>query len=102
MFAPSPYEDSLFTGPDPVADYFSSGVLASAFLNSTDDFVYLVNQLGESPGEYYEAIDLTTAPIPEPASILLLRKRRAWSFLGHAAPLVAFKIGWPNGLRISG
>ena len=71
MFAPSPYEDSLFTGPNPVTDYFGSGLLDEAFLNSSGDFVYLVDQIGESPGEYYEALDLTTASTPEPASLLL-------------------------------
>jgi hypothetical protein len=70
-FTPPPYEDSIFIGPNPVTNYFASGELDLAALNSSDDFVYLVDQSGDSPGEYYEAIDLTATPTPEPASLML-------------------------------
>jgi hypothetical protein len=66
------HPSEIFTGPDPVADFFASGVLASADLNSSGDFVYLVNALGSSNGEIFEAIDLTTDQVPEPGSIFLL------------------------------
>lgn len=60
----------IFTGPDPVADYFSDGTLLD--LNSSGDFVYEVGgfKVGQ-PFTDYEAIDLTS-DIPEPASLLLL------------------------------
>jgi hypothetical protein len=66
------HPSEIFTGPDPVADFFASGVLASADLNSSGDFVYLVNAVGLSNGEVLEAIDLTTDQVPEPASLFLL------------------------------
>jgi hypothetical protein len=72
---PSPYTNQIFDGPDPVADYVGLGVLDELDLNSLGDFVYLIDAQGilpdEAHGEYYEAIDLTTTPTPEPASILL-------------------------------
>jgi hypothetical protein len=68
----TPYGSEIFTGPDPVADFFASGVLASADLNSSGDFVYWVNAVGSSNGEILEAIDLTTDQVPEPGSIFLL------------------------------
>jgi PEP-CTERM motif len=60
----------IFTGPDPVADFFGYGSLI--FLNSSGDFVYETG--GEKVGDSfddYEAIDLTS-DAPEPASLLLL------------------------------
>jgi hypothetical protein len=66
------YPSEIFTGPDPVADFFASGVLASADLNSSGDFVYWINALGSSNGEILEAIDLTTDQVPEPCSISLV------------------------------
>lgn len=67
-----PYDAEIFTGPDPVADFFAPGELESVDLNSSGDFVYWINARGESNGSIYEAIDLTTDQVPEPASILLL------------------------------
>jgi hypothetical protein len=60
----------IYTGSDPVADFFGLGTLE--FLNSSGDFVYEVGgyKVGQ-PFEDYEAIDLTSA-VPEPASFLLL------------------------------
>ncbi|MEO6816496.1 MAG: PEP-CTERM sorting domain-containing protein [Edaphobacter sp.] len=60
----------LFTGPDPVADFFGVGALLD--LNSSGDFVYEVAgpKVGQ-PFSDYEAIDLTS-DVPEPASLLLL------------------------------
>jgi PEP-CTERM putative exosortase interaction domain len=60
----------LFTGPDPVADFFADGTLLD--LNSSGDFVYEVGgfKVGQ-PFTDYEAIDLTS-DVPEPASLLLL------------------------------
>jgi hypothetical protein len=66
------YTSEIFTGPDPVADFFASGELESVYLNSSGDFVYWINARGESNGSIYEAIDLTTDQVPEPASIFLL------------------------------
>lgn len=60
----------IFTGPDPVADFFGYGT--PEFLNSSGDFVYSVGgfKVGQ-PIDYYEAIDLTS-DVPEPASLFLL------------------------------
>ncbi len=60
----------IFTGPDPVADFFADGTLLD--LNSSGDFVYEVAgfKVGQ-PFADYEAIDLTS-DVPEPASLLLL------------------------------
>jgi len=60
----------IFTGPDPVADYFGPGTVN--LLNSSGDFVYEVGgfKVGQSFDDY-EAIDLTS-DVPEPASLLLL------------------------------
>jgi len=68
----TPYDAEIFTGPDPVADFFASGELESVDLNSSGDFVYWINARGSSNGAIYEAIDLTTDQVPEPASIFLL------------------------------
>jgi len=68
-YAPTP--DEIYTGPDPVADLFGSGILDLVTLNSSGDFAYLEGNLGMGDGEYYEAIDLTTET-PEPSSIFLL------------------------------
>jgi len=60
----------IFTGPDPIADFFADGTLLD--LNSSGDFVYEVAgfKVGQ-PFEDYEAIDLTS-DVPEPASLFLL------------------------------
>jgi hypothetical protein len=60
----------IFTGPDPVADFFGPGT--PDFLNSSGDFVYQVGgpKVGD-PFDDYEAVDLTSET-PEPASIFLL------------------------------
>lgn len=60
----------IFTGPDPVADFFANGELLD--LNSSGDFVYEFGgvKVGQ-PFTDYEAIDLTS-DVPEPASLLLL------------------------------
>lgn len=70
VYPPNP--DKIYTGPDPVADLFGSGILNLVQLNSSGDFVYLEGNLGTGDGEYYEAIDLTTEQTPEPSSIVLL------------------------------
>ena len=59
----------IFTGPDPVADFFADGTLLD--LNSSGDFVYEVAgvKVGQ-PFADYEAIDLTS-DVPEPASLFL-------------------------------
>jgi PEP-CTERM motif len=69
MYAPE-YPNSIFTGPDPVTDYFGPGILNEVRLNSSGDFLYLEGNLGFGDGEIYEAIDLTK--VPEPGSIFLL------------------------------
>jgi hypothetical protein len=66
------YPLSIFTGPDPAADFFANGLLATVDLNSSGDFLYWVNAAGSSSGEIYEAVDLTTSEVPEPSSIVLL------------------------------
>jgi len=68
----TPYDAEIFTGPDPVVDLFASGELESVDLNSSGDFIYWINARGSSNGAIYEAIDLTTDQVPEPASIFLL------------------------------
>ena len=59
----------IFTGPDPIADFFADGTLLD--LNSSGDFVYEVAgfKVGQ-PFEDYEAIDLTSN-VPELASLFL-------------------------------
>jgi hypothetical protein len=69
---PNQYPDSIFTGPDPVTDFFANGTLSLSFLNSSGDFLYTSGQIGPISGEIYEAIDLTTTPTPEPGSFFLL------------------------------
>ncbi len=68
--APGEPQPQIFTGPDPVADFFADGTLLD--LNSSGDFVYEVAgpKVGQ-PFADYEAIDLTS-DVPEPASLLLL------------------------------
>lgn len=68
----TPYDAEIFTGPDPVADLFGSGELESVYLNSSGDFIYWINARGGSNGSIYEAIDLSTNQVPEPASFFLL------------------------------
>lgn len=68
----TPYGAEIFTGPDPVADFFAMGELESVDLNSSGDFVYWINAVGSSNGSIYEVVDLTTDQVPEPASIFLL------------------------------
>jgi hypothetical protein len=60
----------IFTGPDPVADFFGYGSVN--VLNSSGDFVYSVGgfKVGQTI-DFYEAIDLTS-DAPEPASLFLL------------------------------
>jgi hypothetical protein len=71
-YAPSPYADTIFDGPDLTLDQVASGLeLDIVDLNSSGDFAFVANQ-GIGDGENYEAIDLTTDQTPEPASLLLL------------------------------
>jgi hypothetical protein len=62
--------EEIFTGPDPVADFFGYG--SPGGLNSSGDFVYSVGgfKVGQTI-DFYEAIDLTS-DAPEPASLFLL------------------------------
>jgi|GEM_PF-2527985 len=68
-----PYTDDTFTGPDPVADLFTSGpvLIQNVDLNASGDFVFNEDHPAGDGGENFEAIDLTTET-PEPASIFLL------------------------------
>ena len=67
-FFSSPLKEGVFLGPDPVADYFHSGTADKIALNASGDFAW-TDGLDE---ELFEAVDLTTAPAPEPNSLLLL------------------------------
>jgi hypothetical protein len=66
------YGNEIFTGPDPIADFFAPGELANALLNSSGDFVYDVDEGPDGNGAIIEAIDLTPRPAPEPGSVFLL------------------------------
>ena len=68
IYANPPYVDSIFDGPDPVADYFGVGPLDEVRLNSSGDFAFLQGNLAVGNGTYYEAIDLT----PEPGGFALV------------------------------
>jgi hypothetical protein len=48
--ASGPYAHSIFTGPDPAADFFEYGNLDSLFLNASGDFAFLENQTPGSTG----------------------------------------------------
>jgi hypothetical protein len=68
-YAPAPYKDTIFDGPNLTTDQVASGFeLDELLLNSSGTFVFVANE-GYTDGEIYEAVDLST---PEPASILLL------------------------------
>jgi hypothetical protein len=71
--APSPFENSIFDGPDP-GDFVASHMVDDAFrLNASGDFLFIADQnIFPSDGEIFEAIDLSTLPTPEPGSIFLL------------------------------
>jgi hypothetical protein len=71
LSVPQPPYFSIFTGPDPVTDFFGYGIFEISSLNSSGDFLYTVGPFNNG-GEIFEAIDLTTTPTPEPASIFLL------------------------------
>jgi hypothetical protein len=71
LSVPQPPYFSIFTGPDPVTDFFGYGLFNIYSLNSSGDFLYTVGPILLG-GEIYEAIDLTTTPTPEPGSIFLL------------------------------
>jgi hypothetical protein len=65
----------IFTGPnltdlltDPTMPLLNSSTLDPVVMNASGDFVW-VDGLDET---IFEAIDLTTAPVPEPGSLLLL------------------------------
>lgn len=69
-FAPSPYQESIFDGPDP-SNFVAQHMVDIPFrLNASGDFVFVADQSKfPSDGEIFEAIDTT---VPEPGSILLL------------------------------
>jgi hypothetical protein len=69
-FAPPPYANSIFDGPDP-SNFVASHMVDEAFrLNASGDFVVIADQnIFPSDGDIFEAIDTT---VPEPGSILLL------------------------------
>src|ERR1700730_8307442 len=58
----------IYTGPDPVADLVAHDGEGLIFMNSRGDIVY-DNHFAD---EWFFAKDLSTAPVPEPGSILLL------------------------------
>lgn len=65
----SPMIIGVFTGPDPVADFFYTGTADKIVLNAVGDFAW-TDGLDE---ELFQAVDLTTeSPVPEPDSMLLL------------------------------
>jgi hypothetical protein len=72
MSAPDPYENRIFTGPDPVTDFFANGMLDEAFLNSSGDFVIVESSAPHEGAEIYQVMDLTTTSTPEPSSIIFL------------------------------
>jgi len=57
----------VYTGPDPT-DFLRSGTVDELALNSSGDFAW-TDGLDE---ENFEAIDLTTDQVPEPASLFLI------------------------------
>lgn len=71
-YAPAPYADSIFAGPDP-SDFVANHEFVEPFvLNASGDFAFVADQaLYPSDGEIFEYVDLTTAPVPEPGSLLL-------------------------------
>jgi hypothetical protein len=65
----SPLLEGVFTGPNPVADFFYSGSADKIALNAAGDFAW-TDGVAE---ELFQAVDLTTeSTVPEPDSILLL------------------------------
>lgn len=72
---PTPPPRGIFTGPnltdhltDPLMPLVDSSTLDQVVMNGSGDFAW-VDGLQEI---IFEAVDLTTAPVPEPASLLLL------------------------------
>jgi hypothetical protein len=73
VFAPSPYQNSIFDGSDP-SDFVAKHMVDTPFdLNASGDFVFIADfTLFPNDGEIFEAVDLTTRATPEPGSIVLL------------------------------
>jgi hypothetical protein len=74
-YGPAPYESTIFDGPNLTDLVFSGFNLNNVFLNSSGDFVFVANEGAsgiDGDGEIYEAMDLTTAATPEPASFVFL------------------------------
>lgn len=65
----APGAAGIFTGPDPVADFIQhTNVADQIVLDASGDFAWTDGFFEE----IYEAVDLTTASVPEPNSMLLL------------------------------
>ena len=68
-FAPAPYANSVFDGPNP-SNFVAMHMLVEPFrLNASGDFVFIADEfLFPSDGEIFEYV----TAVPEPSSILLL------------------------------
>jgi hypothetical protein len=89
----------VYTAPDP-SDLLASGGGGPVYMNSLGDIVW-DDRLSE---DFYEAVDLTTTPVPEPGSFFLLgsgilaaggmlrRRVRPWLSSGRRIPVFSMDL----------